>query len=75
MLTESVFIGECTLGWKQVIDNGGQWLTQIISLTDEYGKCPQRVKGTVKIFARWIPAGHADSKFDQNGAKKEVGSA
>ncbi len=24
---ESVFIGECLLGWKQVIDNGGQWLT------------------------------------------------
>jgi len=25
--TESVFIGECTLGWKQVLDNGGQWVT------------------------------------------------
>jgi hypothetical protein len=26
----------------------------------------------VKIFAKWIPAGHADSKFNADGSRKEA---
>lgn len=70
---ESAFIGECSLGWKQVLTNGDKWLTQSIPLTDESGKCTQKgVRGQVKVFAKWIPAGHPDSKYDIQGAKKEA---
>jgi len=72
---QAVFIGECSLGWKQVLFNGDKWLTQSIPLTDESGKSNQRVRGQVKIFAKWIPAGHPDSKYDINGAKKEGAGA
>lgn len=70
---ESVFIGECSLGWKQVLTNGDKWLTQTIPLTDETGKSsvPGGTRGQIKVFAKWIPAGHPDSKYDLQGNKKD----
>lgn len=47
--------------------NGDKWLTQSVPLTDDKGKCPEKVKGAVKIFAKWIPVGHPDSKYDKDG--------
>jgi len=72
-LGEAVFIGECFLPWKQVLSNGEKWLTQSIPLTDDKGKCSVgQVKGSVKVFAKWIPAGHPDSKYDAKGGKKDA---
>jgi hypothetical protein len=72
-LGEAVFIGECFLPWKQVLSNGEKWLTQSIPLTDDKGKCSVgQVRGSVKVFAKWIPAGHPDSKYDAKGGKKDA---
>jgi len=43
----------------------------VLPLADEQGKCPQKVKGTVKVSARWIPSGQPDSKFETTGVKRE----
>jgi hypothetical protein len=31
------------------------------------------VKGTVKVFAKWIPVGTLDSKYDKDCNKKDSG--
>jgi len=67
---EAVFIGECSISWKDVLNNGEKWLTQQISLSDENGKCRQKVRGFVNVFAKWIPVGHEESRYDKQGAKK-----
>ena len=68
---ESVFIGECSLEWKQLLTCGDKWLTDSIPLTDGQGRCTQKVRGQVKFFAKWIPVGSPESKYDFTGAKKE----
>lgn len=41
-------------------------------MTDDLGNCPYKVKGSVKVSARWIPTGQPDSKFDAaTGLKRE----
>lgn len=67
---DAVFIGECNFGWKQLLTND-QWNEASYNLTDEEGRCKLgNVTGNIKIFAKWIPAGHQDSKFDEQGGKK-----
>ena len=68
----ATFIGECYLPWKQILANNSEWLQQRVALTDPSGLCPQKVQGMVKIFAKWIPIGGGDSKFDLDGNKKEA---
>lgn len=56
-----------------MLTNGDKWLTQSIPLTDETGKSKQgKVRGQVKVFAKWIPAGNPESKYDAQGAKKDA---
>ncbi|CDW84796.1 ankyrin repeat [Stylonychia lemnae] len=68
----AVFVGECFLPWKEVLPRNGEWLQQRIALADPSGKCPSKVQGMIKIFAKWIPAGSEKSKFNEDGSKREV---
>jgi len=68
---EGVFIGECYLPWKQTLEKPSEWEETRAALADPFGKCPEKVKGMVKFFAKWIPAGSEKSKYDKNGNKVE----
>jgi hypothetical protein len=72
-LASAEFAGECNFAWKDLLKSD-QWSNATYELTDEQGRCGsgRPVQGQVKIFARWIPAGHADSKYDAQGNKKDA---
>lgn len=70
---DAVFIGDCQLGWNSVLDRNGEWITTQAALADDLGKCPLgEVRGTVKVFMKWIPVGHAESKYDANCNKLDA---
>ena len=69
---KAIFIGECYLPWKDILTRNGEWLQQRVALADPMGKCPEKVRGMVKIYVKWIPAGSEKSKYNEDGSKKEV---
>lgn len=72
-IDRATFIGECWLPWKDTLNvKEGEFLPLRVALADPMGKCPKKVQGMVKVFAKWIPAGSEKSKFDKDGNKKEV---
>lgn len=67
---DSAFIGEFHLAWKQLLQTD-QWNSSTYQLKDEDLRCKVGpAAGSVKVFAKWIPAGSAESKFDEQGNKK-----
>jgi hypothetical protein len=70
---DAVFMGECQLSWYSALDRpNGEWVTSLVPLTDPVGRSPLGdVTGQVKIFAKWIPIGHPDSKYDAQGIKRD----
>ncbi len=70
-LKQAIFIGETYLPWAKLLQKPGTWDVLGAALFDPNGKCPKPVQGQVKIYAKWIPVGHAESKFDAAGNPKE----
>lgn len=67
---DSAFVGEFHLAWKQLLQTD-QWNSTTYDMKDEDMRCKLgAVTGQVKVFAKWIPAGSPESKFDAQGNKK-----
>jgi len=57
--------------WKGVLSENADWKVQRIALSDALERCPKKVQGMIKMHAKWIPMGHEESKFDENGKRRE----